>query len=227
MTPERYQEVGRLYRAALELEPARWAAFLAEACGGDEALRQEVASLLNYEARSERLIDQPALQAVARAMAEDQISDESVSDGPLLAGQSIDHFRILSLLGKGGMGEVWLAEDTHLNRKVAIKLLPTRFTTDAGRVRRFASGSAGGVGTQPSEHHHDSRNRRNWKDALHRHRVRRGRDAAPTHDEASHGRIESPDALDIAVQIARRSGRRARGRDHPSRHQAGERHGAA
>src|SRR4029434_7759535 len=55
-----------------------------------------------------------------------------------LIGQSVGHFRILSLLGKGGMGEVWLAEDTHLSRKVAIKLLPAEFTTDAGCVRRFA-----------------------------------------------------------------------------------------
>jgi serine/threonine protein kinase len=134
MTPERYKEVGRLYRAALELEPARWAAYLAEVCGGDEALRQEVESLLDYEARGERLIDQPALKAAARAMAEDQ----APSPVPSLAGQSIGHFRILSLLGTGGMGQVWLAEDAHLNRKVAIKLLPAEFTADAERMRRFA-----------------------------------------------------------------------------------------
>ena len=76
MTPERYKEVGRLYRAALELEPARWAAYLAEACGGDEALRREVASLLDYETRGERLIDQPALEVAARAMAQVMIGDQ-------------------------------------------------------------------------------------------------------------------------------------------------------
>src|SRR5262249_49710495 len=54
-----------------------------------------------------------------------------------LAGQSLNHYRILSLLGRGGMGEVYLAQDAKLNRRVAIKLLPARFTKDAERVRRF------------------------------------------------------------------------------------------
>ncbi|MDQ3010638.1 MAG: protein kinase [Acidobacteriota bacterium] len=132
MTPERYQEVGRLYRAALEFEPARRAAYLAEACGDDEALRQEVAALLDYEARGERLLDRPALEAAAQAMAEDQAAS------PSLIGQSLGHYRILSLLGKGGMGEVWLAEDTLLKRQVAVKLLPSEFTAQPDRVRRFA-----------------------------------------------------------------------------------------
>src|SRR5437667_4547608 len=50
---------------------------------------------------------------------------------------TISHYRILSKLGAGGMGEVYLAEDTKLERKVAIKLLPAEFTQDADRVRRF------------------------------------------------------------------------------------------
>jgi serine/threonine protein kinase len=133
MTPEWHEQVALLYRAALELEPARRAAYLAEACGSDESLRQEVESLLGYETRSGGLIDQPALEAAARAMAEDQVGAPTRS--PI--GQSVGHCRILSLLGKGGMGEVWLAEDRQLGRKVAIKLLPAEFTTDAGRVRRF------------------------------------------------------------------------------------------
>ncbi len=134
MTPDRYKEVARLYHAALEFEPARWEAYLVAACGGDEALRQEVESLLKYEKLEERLIDQPALEALARVMAVDQAE----SPIPSLIGQSIGHFRILALLGKGGMGEVWLAEDVRLSRKVAIKLLPAEFTADAARMRRFA-----------------------------------------------------------------------------------------
>ncbi len=134
MTPERYKEVGLLYRAALELEPARWKAYLVEACGGDEALRQEVESLLEYERLGERLIDYPALEAVARAMAIDQ----AALPVPSLIGQNIGHFRILALLGKGGMGEVWLAEDARLSRKVAVKRLPLELTADPERMRRFA-----------------------------------------------------------------------------------------
>src|SRR5262245_48913093 len=130
MTPERYKEVGQLCRAALELEPAQRAAYVVEACGDDEALRQEVESLLGYETGDTRLLDQPALEVVARAMAEEQV------ESPI--GQRVGHCRILSLLGKGGMGEVWLAEDTQLGRRVAVKLLPAEFTSDAGRVRRFA-----------------------------------------------------------------------------------------
>ncbi|HKQ72827.1 MAG TPA: hypothetical protein VJ810_03800 [Blastocatellia bacterium] len=120
MTPERYKEVGRLYQAALELEPARRAAYLAEACGGDEALRQEVESLLGYEARSEGLIDRRAVEVAARAMADDQTTS--------VIGQSFGHYRVLSLLGKGGMGEVYLGEDARLGRKVAVKLLHAEFT---------------------------------------------------------------------------------------------------
>jgi serine/threonine protein kinase/Tfp pilus assembly protein PilF len=84
--------------------------------------------------RLKGLIDQPALEVAAQTMAENQVASPARS----LIGQSVGHFRILSLLGKGGMGEVWLAEDTHLSRKVAIKLLPAEFTTDAACLRRFA-----------------------------------------------------------------------------------------
>ncbi|HEX2490472.1 MAG TPA: serine/threonine-protein kinase, partial [Blastocatellia bacterium] len=130
MTPERYQQVGQIYLAALELESGQRAAYLAEACVGDEALRQEIESLLEYQARSGGLIDQPILENAAQALAD--------AARTKVIGQKFGHYRILSLLGKGGMGEVYLGEDTRLGRKVAIKLLPARFTTDAGRVRRFA-----------------------------------------------------------------------------------------
>jgi eukaryotic-like serine/threonine-protein kinase len=128
MTPERYEQIGMLYQAALEREPAERAAFLAEACGADEALRREVASLIASHEQAGDFIEQP-LDDVAAGWQE--------GDRPLPQ-SSFSHYRMLSLLGKGGMGEVWLAEDTQLGRKVAVKLLPAAFTTDAGRVRRFA-----------------------------------------------------------------------------------------
>jgi serine/threonine-protein kinase len=106
MTPERYKAVGQLYRAALELAPEQRAAFLAEACGADEALRQEIESLLGYQAQSEGLIDQPALELAARALAAEPPRS--------LVSQQVAHYQILSLLGAGGMGEVYLAADTRL-----------------------------------------------------------------------------------------------------------------
>ncbi|MDQ3257657.1 MAG: protein kinase, partial [Acidobacteriota bacterium] len=130
MKAERWQQVERLYHAALECEPESRAAFLDEACAGDEELRREVESLLKYESRAERFIEAPALEVAAEMMAEEQTS--------VMVGRIITHYRILSLLGAGGMGEVYLADDTTLRRKVALKLLPELFTKDQDRLRRFA-----------------------------------------------------------------------------------------
>ncbi len=130
MTPARYKEVGELYRAALEVDADQRAAFLIEASSGDEALRQEVESLLGYAAQPGGLIDQPALEVAAQTLREEPTTIQFK--------QNISHYRLLSLLGKGGMGEVYLGEDTQLKRKVAVKLLPAAFTHDAERVQRFA-----------------------------------------------------------------------------------------
>src|SRR5262245_57790773 len=138
MTPEQYRQINRICRAALEVEPADRDAYLAEACGGDGALRREVESLLSYDARSAGMMDQAALEVAARAMAEEQDDAQAKSAAKFPFGQSVGHYRILSLIGKGGMGEVYLGEDSRLGRKVAIKLLPAAFTMQPERVRRFA-----------------------------------------------------------------------------------------
>ncbi|HXI88788.1 MAG TPA: protein kinase [Blastocatellia bacterium] len=127
MTPERYEKIGQLYHAALELAPADRAAFLAEACGDDE-LRRDVASLIASHEQADNFIEQPPDDVAAGWQA-------AAASPP---GRSFAHYQMFSLLGRGGMGEVWLAEDTKLGRKVAVKLLAGDVTTDVACVRRFA-----------------------------------------------------------------------------------------
>jgi uncharacterized protein (TIGR02996 family) len=133
MRPEQTRElwgrIERLWNAALERAQPERAAFLAEACEGDEELRREVESLLRFDLHAEHFIESPALEVAAQAQAE--AIEES------LIGRMIGHYRILSLLGEGGMSEVYLALDTSLERRVALKLLPANFTQDADRLRRF------------------------------------------------------------------------------------------
>jgi serine/threonine protein kinase/Flp pilus assembly protein TadD len=128
MTPERYEQVGQILHAALEREPTERAAFLTEACSDDESLHQEVLSLLASHEQAGDFIEAP-LDDIAAAWLEDA--------DPALVPRTFTHYELISLLGRGGMGEVWLAKDNQLGRKVAIKLLPEEFTTDAERVRRF------------------------------------------------------------------------------------------
>ena len=129
MTPERWKQIEKLYHAALEREPEERSAFLDQACRGDEALRQEVESLLALEQPAESFIETPAIEAAARGIAEDRARS--------MVGRQMGGYQILSLLGAGGMGEVYKAKDTRLNRIVAIKVLPADRVSDPERKRRF------------------------------------------------------------------------------------------
>src|SRR5262245_31760903 len=111
MTPERYQEIEALFAAARKLPPAERSAYLAQACGADEALRHEVASLLSYDDWSNNFIDVPALALSAEP--------QSTNAETALTGVKVDHYQVLSLLARGGMGEVYRARDTRLDREVA------------------------------------------------------------------------------------------------------------
>jgi serine/threonine protein kinase len=129
MTPERYKQIGEVYLTALELGPRERAAFLDEACRGDDELRAEVESLLASDQKAGDFISSPALELVAEELAKERERT--------LVGKRFSHYTILSLLGTGGMAEVYLAEDVRLPRKIALKLLPAAFTQDADRAGRF------------------------------------------------------------------------------------------
>jgi eukaryotic-like serine/threonine-protein kinase len=126
---DRWQQVDKLLEEALERNPDRRAAFLDEACNGDTALRQEVESLLSAHGKAGDFIEGPALEAAAPA------SQGAVVR--IVAGQQLGRYKILSLLGAGGMGEVYRAKDNRIGRDVAIKVLPPAFSADADRLRRF------------------------------------------------------------------------------------------
>jgi serine/threonine-protein kinase len=129
MKPERWQQVDKILETALEREPGERSAFLKEACAGDESLRMEVESLLAADEQAENLIEAPAVEMVAEGFAKNQVGS--------LAGQEIGSYKILSLLGAGGMGEVYLAQDGKLDRKVALKFLPEELQQDSTAKKRF------------------------------------------------------------------------------------------
>ncbi|MGH9836440.1 MAG: protein kinase domain-containing protein, partial [Blastocatellia bacterium] len=129
MTPKRYQQIDRLADAALELAVEERAAFLNQACAGDEELRQQVGRLLEAHEHEESFLTAPAIEAAAKEMV-------LTPAGPLV-GSKLGHYQLLSLLGVGGMGEVYKAEDLKLNRTVALKFLPPDTAFDAHAKRRF------------------------------------------------------------------------------------------
>ena len=128
MDPERWQQVDKLLEQALEQEPDLRQPFLTEACRGDPALRHEVESLLAAHQKAGSLSS-----PVAKGAAESQ----NIGQAKSLVGQTLSHYQIVSLLGHGGMGVVYKARDTHLDRFVAIKLLPSEIVADPERKSRF------------------------------------------------------------------------------------------
>src|ERR1700720_823979 len=191
MSPERWQKIEQIFHAALERRAEERAAFLDEACAGDESLRQEIERLLSADSQKESSIE--ALPSVVAA------GWMAGGRRKAMVGELIGHYRITSMLGSGGMGEVYLAEDTKLRRKVALKFLPHQYTKDEERVRRFEQEArAASALNHPNiitiyEIGH-------WQDA--QFIVTELIEGQTLRQRMQHGRIPISEMLDVAVQTA-------------------------
>jgi tetratricopeptide (TPR) repeat protein/tRNA A-37 threonylcarbamoyl transferase component Bud32 len=123
MEPERWREMERLYHAALELEESARASFLKSACGDDDSLELAVRSLLEHAEDAETFLEKPALEVAAKelAMSGGPHGDIGAAARPLPP--AIGRYRIIHLLGEGGMGTVYEAEQDQPRRLVALKVI--------------------------------------------------------------------------------------------------------
>ena len=131
MQPERWRRLEDLYHAAMEQDESQRAAFLERSCAGDDALRGELQSLIAYGRQVGRIIDQPALDVVAAAMAGDLCAEDG-NRADKMIGARIAQYRIVEKLGVGGMGEVYRAvrADDQYEKQVAIKLVRQGLDTE-------------------------------------------------------------------------------------------------
>src|SRR4030095_14695937 len=129
MTSAQLQTIEEIFYAALEQDSDQVARFLETTCEGDELLRGEVEALLALRQRVGSFIETPAVGIATRIIENEQAD--------LIVGQTFGHYKISKRIGRGGMGEVYLATDVTAGRKAALKLLPVRFTGDAERLKRF------------------------------------------------------------------------------------------
>jgi Tol biopolymer transport system component/serine/threonine protein kinase len=135
--PARWRRLESVVHAALARPAEERAVFLAEACSGDSDLQREAASLLERDACADAFLGTPLEALAAGAMADSPEASGQTGRSAAAIGQTLAHYRIIKAIGAGGMGQVYLAEDTRLDRQVALKILPPELGDDADRRARF------------------------------------------------------------------------------------------
>lgn len=125
----RWRRIEEIFHHALQYDDAEREAYLAEACGQDRSLLEEVRSLVSSHEDSGEFLDKPQLSAGLQLLASRY--------APSRGGETIGHYSLKHRIGQGGMGEVYLALDGRLGRNVALKLLPASLNDHPDWVRRF------------------------------------------------------------------------------------------
>ena len=187
---ERIQRMEELYGETLALPEGERQAFLDRECGADSDLRREIESLLAYQSQAETYLDRPAFDLVA----------ESLADGAeVLMDRMLGRYQLLSLVGLGGMAQVYCAVDTRLNRLVAVKVLPMLIAGDRERLERFEheARAVAGLNHPYICTLHDIGSDGDMHYLVFEYLV-----GEPLSDRLSRGALPLSEALDYAIQIA-------------------------